>query len=271
MTITATPPDADLAQRYAEDGVVHLTSILDRDEIDTLRDAFMAQVTSDSSLGHDDGVPKDDILARYPRFIHPHRHPELEVGRLTRRYMLDRRILDRVEAMIGPVNGAQSMFYFKPPTARGQAMHQDNLFLQSHPETCIAVWIAIDRVDDENGGLQMVPRSHTFELICPGDADPETSFSKQAIHLPDGMSTEQTVMEPGDALFFHGSMVHGSGPNRSADRFRRSLIFHYVPQSSVEMAKFYLPLLSPSGEEIRVTESTEGGVCGDGWVPAGPH
>lgn len=60
-------------------------------------------------------------------------------------------------------------------------------------------------------------------------------------------------------------------PNTSTERFRRSLIFHYVPQSRVEMTKFYIPLLSPTGEEILVTQSTEGGVCGDGWVPAEPH
>jgi len=36
-------------------------------------------------------------------------------------------------------------------------MHQDNLFLQAHPETCIAAWIAVDDCDGENGGLKMVP------------------------------------------------------------------------------------------------------------------
>ncbi|KAJ5461921.1 phytanoyl-dioxygenase family protein [Penicillium daleae] len=265
-------PDANLKLDYEENGVVKIPGVLEIAEIDAIREAFMAQVEVDSaSLAHNDHVPADDILARYPRFVHPHRHPELEVGRLARKYMLDRRILDPVEATIGPVNGAQSMFYFKPPKARGQALHQDNLFLQSHPDTCIAVWIAIDPVDEVNGGLQMVPGSHKYELVCPGDANSETSFSRQAIHLPDGMTAEQTVMAPGDALLFHGSMVHGSGPNRSADRFRRSLIFHYVPQSSTKIAKFYLPLTSPTGEEILVSESREGGVCGDAWVPSSPH
>ncbi len=84
------------------------------------------------------------------------------------------------------------------------------------------------------------------------------------------MVTEQTVMEAGDALFFHGSMVHGSDPNRS-DRFRRSLIFHYIPQTSVKVANFYLPLLSPDGKDIFVEEAKGGGVCGEGWVPAGPR
>ena len=272
IMIQAVVSDTNLKRSYEENGVVKIGGVLEPAEVDAIRNAFMAQVVGDrASLAHNDHVPEDDILARYPRFVHPHRHLELEVGQLARKYMLDRRILDKIEAIIGPVYGAQSMFYFKPPRARGQALHQDNLFLQSHPETCIAVWIAIDPVDENNGGLQMVPGSHKYELVCPGDADSEASFSRQAIHLPGGMTTEQTVMAPGDALFFHGSMVHGSGPNRTTDRFRRSLIFHYVPQSSVRIAKFYLPLISPNGMEILVSKSAEGGICGDGWVPSGPH
>lgn len=79
----------------------------------------------------------------------------------------------------------------------------------------------------------------------------------------------QTEMEPCDVLFFHGSLVHGSRPNTS-DRFRRSLIFHYIPQASQEVAKFYNPLIAPSGEELSIAAATDGGACGDGWEP-GPH
>lgn len=270
MAITA-PSHTSLTSHYAKIGVVKVPGLLKSDEVDLIRDAFMDQVERDNTVGHDDGVPDGDVLSRYPRFVHPHRHPELEVGKLARRYMLDRRILDTVEAMVGPVNGAQSMFYFKPPTARGQALHQDNLFLQCHPETCVAVWIAIDRTDAENGGLRVVPGSHSYKLVCPGEADSEESFSRQEIHLPEGMSAEQTELEAGDALVFHGSMVHGSGANTSSTRFRRSLIFHYIPQASTKIAGFYLPLLSPIGKEIHISESLNGGACGDGWVPTGPH
>lgn len=185
--------------------------------------------------------------------------------------MLDDRIINRVTEMVGPVFGAQSMFYFKPGGARGQAMHQDNLFLQAHPETCIAAWIAIDDCDAENGGLKMVPGSHRYELVCPEDADATESFTTVEVKLPEGIVAEQTVLAAGDGLFFHGSMVHGSGPNRSLDRFRRSLIFHYIPQASTEIAKFYNPMLTPGGEEITVTEALDGGACGDGWSPVGPH
>jgi phytanoyl-CoA hydroxylase len=77
-------------------------------------------------------------------------------------------------------------------------------------------------------------------------------------------------MRAGDVLFFHGRTAHGSGPNRTTDRFRRSLIFHYVPRTSTEIARFYDPLLTPDGDEVRAAAST-GGACGEGWQPAAPH
>ena len=260
-----------LAADYDENGVVHVRGLLRPAEVAEIRDVFMNQVEHDSSIGRDDNIGPDDVLARYPRFVHPHRHDELEIGRVARRWMLGPRVVGPVIDMVGPVYAAQSMFYFKPPTARGQALHQDNIFLQAHPETCIAAWIAVDDCDGENGGLKVVPGSHRYEIICPDEADPEESFTSTEITLPDGFSAVQTEMAAGDALFFHGSMVHGSDRNRSADRFRRSLIFHYVPVDSVEIARFYNPLLRLDGTEISIAESMDGGACGDGWMPSSPH
>jgi phytanoyl-CoA hydroxylase len=271
MSNTTSPPLTARAEDYERLGVVQVRSLLSADEVAEIRAAFMDQVLRDSSVGHDDHVPDDDPLRRYPRFVHPHRRPDLAVGRLSRQWMLDPRIVDVVTELVGPVLAAQSMFYFKPPSARGQALHQDNLFLQAHPETCIAAWIAIDDCDAENGGLSVVPRSHRYEIVCPEEADQTESFTNVEVKLPEGMVAEQTELKAGDVLFFHGSMVHGSGPNRSAGRFRRSLIFHYVPQTSAEIARFYNPLLTPAGDEIVVSETADGGACGEGWVPAAPH
>jgi ectoine hydroxylase-related dioxygenase (phytanoyl-CoA dioxygenase family) len=271
MSDVALAPETDLADAYERLGAVHVRGLLAESEVTEIRETFMEQVERDRSIGHDDHVPDNDVLARFPRFVHPHRHTDLPVGRLSRRWMLEPRIVERVAEMIGPPLAAQSMFYFKPPAARGQALHQDNLFLQAHPETCIAAWIAVDDCDGDNGGLQVVPGSHRYDLVCPGEADTEESFTNAAITLPDGMAAVQTDMRAGDVLFFHGSTAHGSGPNRTTDRFRRSLIFHYVPRTSTEIARFYHPLLTPDGAEVTVAEAAAGGACGEGWAFAGPH
>ncbi|MGW7680868.1 phytanoyl-CoA dioxygenase family protein [Kribbella sp. NPDC054772] len=268
LAVPADDPVA-LRQRYARDGVLQVNNVLASEEIDEIRTAFMHQVQGDrEALGAVGEVAEGDILARYPRFMQPHRRPDLLVGQIARRLITDPRILDVVTALIGPAYGAQSMFYFKPPTARGQAMHQDNYFLRSHPETCLAAWIAVDRCDAANGGLAVVPGSHAMEVVCPEVADAEESFTRGLVRPPAGMTAVQTDMQPGDVLFFHGSAVHGSLPNTTTGRFRRSLIFHYVPQASTEISKGYMPLITPDGQEIRIGEAHGGGPCGDGFEGA---
>lgn len=269
MTSILTAPETahDTFQRL---GVIQLSGLITAEEIAEIRDAFTSQIEQDPSLGHDDHVADGDILKRYPRVVHPHRRPDLEAGRIARRLMLDRRIVDVVESLVGPVFAAQSMFYFKPPTARGQALHQDNAFLQAHPETCIAAWVAIDSCDEENGALMVVPGSHRIQILCLEPADEKTSFTDLKVPVPDDVEIRQTEMRAGDVLFFHGSMVHGSNPNTSSERFRRSLIFHYIPQGSKEVARFYNPLITPSGEELSIAAAADGGACGEGWSP-GPH
>ena len=81
--------------------------------------------------------------------------------------------------------------------------------------------------------------------------------------MPDGLSKVQTKMKAGDVLFFHGSVVHGSRPNNTDDRFRRSLIFHYIPEDSVEIAAFYNPLIKLDRRETVLPEAIGGGPCGD--------
>ncbi len=269
MTAILTRPDT-ARQRYDEQGVIQMRGLISPEEIAEIRDVFTAQVEADTSFGHDDHLAEDDILRRYPRFVHPHRRSGTEVGRIARRLMLDRRIFDVIEDLVGPAFAAQSMFYFKPPTARGQALHQDNMFLQAHPETCIAAWIAVDDNDADNGALMVVPGSHRVQLLCLEPADEQESFTTAKVPVPEGVELHQTEMKAGDVLFFHGSMVHGSKPNTTADRFRRSLIFHYVPQASQEVAKFYHPMLTRAGDEVTFGVSAEGGACGEGWV-FGPH
>lgn len=267
MTDTLVAADSPVRQRYERDGVLVRRSVLGASDIAQIRTTFMEQVGRDASLGFDDHVPDGDPLARYPRFVHPHRRTDTAVGALASALMFDPRIFCTVTEMIGPALGAQSMFYFKPPGARGQAMHQDNLSLRAHPETCLAAWIAVDDCDADNGGLAVVPRSHTIEIACPEGADPSESFTDSKIPIPEGMLVVQTGLRAGDVLFFHGSLVHGSRPNSSTTRFRRSLIFHYIPEAATEISRFYQPLVSPTGVAVSRADAQGGGPCGDGFAP----
>ncbi|ORX39226.1 phytanoyl-CoA dioxygenase family protein [Kockovaella imperatae] len=251
-------------ERFESTGVVLVPGLLQHDEIEKIKKTFTEHVEHYTDLNFDDHIEKDDILSRYPRFVHPHRHPETAPGEIARRMIIDKRILQIVKELFdgGEAYGAQSMFYFKPPTARGQAMHQDNRSLQAHPETCLACWIAIDDADGENGGLLVIPGTHRSEILCHDEDAPADTFDRRQIKLPPGLTPIQTELRAGDALFFNGSLVHGSRGNTTTDRFRRALIFHYVPQTATQIKPFYHPLMTPDGKEVTIEESPEGGPCG---------
>ena len=72
-------------------------------------------------------------------------------------------------------------------------------------------------------------------------------------------------MEPGDVLFFNGTLVHGSYPNTTTDRFRRALIGHYIDGAAEQVAQFYHPALRMDGTPLELAESPSGGACGV-WV-----
>ena len=266
---TAAPVSAQDLARWRTDGFLVMRGLWDSDEITACAGRFEAIIGDGTPIpGHWDPDPdSDDPLVRCPRIMHPHRFDALALRML---------LAPRIEAVLAALMAeepiaAQSMFYFKPPGSKGQALHQDNYYLRVQPHTCIAAWTAVDRSVPENGGLYVCPGTHTMEVACPEVADPEESFTTHFVQPPAGVTPVPVVLEPGDVLFFGGSIVHGSRPNASAGEWRRSFICHYVPVSFREMSMHYRPALHFDGREHEFADADGGGPCGtafgDGYAP----
>ncbi|MEV0238366.1 phytanoyl-CoA dioxygenase family protein [Streptomyces sp. NPDC050674] len=257
-------------EAFEEDGFTVVRGLFGADEIDRLCDTFAALRAAGPVPGHFEpraaDTPGADPLHVWPRVMHPH-----EIDDLAAEVLLDARLRTVLEVLLGEeVLAAQSMFYFKPPGARGQALHQDNFYLRVEPGNCVAAWVACDVIDRENGGLEVVPGTHLMDLFCPELADPEVSFAREYVPPPAGLAPVPVDMAPGDVLFFNGSLVHGSRPNRSAQRFRRSFIGHYVGRSAERIGRFYRTL-AMSGARVELAESEGAGPCGTEFAPQGPH
>lgn len=198
-------------------------------------------------------------LRRYPRMMQPHRRDPV-----SRDYLLEPRIERTMLDILGASPAAvQTMIYFKPPGAKGQALHQDQRYLNVAPGTCVAAWTALDRCDAENGCLQVVPGSHKVGVLCPVAADKTRSFTEETVPVPEGMDVVDVVMEPGDCLFFHGNLVHGSEPNRTADRFRRIIVGHYAVAEAARISHWYPEALRFDGSRVELEHVPEGGPCGE--------
>lgn len=184
-----------------------------------------------------EGEAGGDPLRTYPRMMHPHRVDELSLH-----FLKHPRIVDALEEILGMgAIGLQSMFYWKPPGARGQDFHQDDYYLKTDPDACIAAWAALEEIDEENGGLIVFPGSHVEGILPMTPTDTTQSFTDTAVTPPHQYEAQLVRMHAGDVLFFHGHLIHGSRPNRSKTRFRKSFICHYVPENTTHFSEWYKP------------------------------
>jgi ectoine hydroxylase-related dioxygenase (phytanoyl-CoA dioxygenase family) len=272
--------NAEQRAQFARDGFIAIRGLISLEEIAEIRDTFM-QAAADGPVPGLSDVPKardgappsrNDPLAQFPRMMHPHRHADKAVGQVATHFMFDARIRPILATLFEEEPFAvQSMFYFKPPGARGQDLHQDNFYLRVKPGTCMAAWIAVDDADAGNGGMMCVPQTATLDIACPEQADPALFFTTEHVEPPPGLEPQMMELKAGDVLFFNGSVIHGSTPNTSTDRFRRSLIFHYVPASTKEISHWY-EAMSFDGAAQDIAINMDGGPCGTVQaLPAGPH
>ncbi len=251
------------ARFYHENGYVVIEGLFSPEEVERYREHYMTLRRHGSYAGDFSGVDATnaDPLKRYPRMIHMHRWDDVSL-----RWMLDARLNAVMTTLLGNEPYAvQTMLYFKPAGARGQALHQDNFYLRAQPGTCLAAWMALDPCDEANGCLRIVPGSHRWPLLCTEKADTGVSFTDVTVPLPPGQEAEAVRMNAGDVLFFDGSLVHGSYPNTTEDRFRRSLIGHYIDGRAEQVAEFYHPALRMDGTPLELVQSGSGGACGV-WV-----
>ncbi len=213
------------------------------------------------------GYEEIDPSQRQLRAMHPHHY-----SRKALEWLVNPKVAAVLERLLGkPALGAQTMYYYKPPGAKGQGMHQDNFYLLAKPATCIAAWTAIDSADVNNGCLWVVPRSHQRGIYCPEEGA-ERWLNYGDSHITKFPRDEKPVAVPvkrGETMFFGGNLIHGSGPNRTTDRSRRTFIGHYIDDASEQISKFYHPIFNMRGEVVsHVPAADGGGPCGDGWQGA---
>jgi len=152
-------------------------------------------------------------------------------------YTTHEKVLDCVERFIGhDVQTIHTMLINKPPNVDGRhPLHQDLLYFPFRPpERIVASWTALERVTKENGCLVVLPGTHEGELIphenpdfeflnggyfgARFEEDEKDDVMERRVHLE---------MEPGDTVFFHPVLLHGSGRNRTQG-FRRAISAHYT-------------------------------------------
>lgn len=153
------------------------------------------------------------------------------------RLVSDDRLLDIAEQFLGPDVGLFASHYIAKPPRTGKAVpwHQDGSYWPLEPMRVITFWLAIDRSDEENGCMKVVPRTHHDNLISLDDYVPQTDENAFEVAMEPGSVDESQavnlILNPGDISIHHPNVTHGSNVNDSP-RWRRGLTIRYIPTST---------------------------------------
>lgn len=154
------------------------------------------------------------------------------------RFSVQEPLLDEVQKLIGEdLIALNSMYLNKPPNVDGRhPLHQDLLYFPFRPaHNIVGVWTALQKVTRENGCLVVIPGSHKGELL---DHDyPDWEHKNYLFVGVKGVDTQGRMhieMEPGDTVFFHPLLIHGSGLNKTQG-LRRAIAVHFVNSRSEDI------------------------------------
>ena len=134
--------------------------------------------------------------------------------------------------------------------------HQDSAYISTqfdpYENNSVTVWFALEDTDEENGCIEYAEGSHLWRpLIHQQDSNHSVNQEEDSLdsfHFCDAttyrdnlstaaslancINSSSTVKKvpclAGHAIFHHQDIWHGSGPNISTSRHRRTLVAHYL-------------------------------------------
>jgi len=230
------PLSADERAGYERDGFLLARRLIDPDMLGQLDGRFRALVEGAIP------TPENLVMMKDVAFVKGGSEPKSPLHAVNKilsfendpvlwSLAIDPRIVEIARELVGPVLDSLSTNLFnKPPDVDSRhPLHQDLRYFALRPASgIVGTWTAMGPCTRENGCLAVIPGSHCGELAEHDNPDwDQVNFGFFAAQGVDIASRVHIEMEPGDTLFFHPLLIHGSGRKRSAD-FRRSISVHYA-------------------------------------------
>ena len=139
----------------------------------------------------------------------------------------------------GEPEGIQTMHFYE---GSEHPLHQDQYYLPD----CMSAWMAMVRVDENNGPLIVQPGSNRGKLITKSDV-PMTLLPGETYELQqhnryfpavkqvsrgNGTDAVQVMVNAGDVILFDGKLIHGGAQILKPGTRRHALACHYIPYAS---------------------------------------
>jgi phytanoyl-CoA hydroxylase len=224
--------------RFAADGFLIVERLLDGAQIEDLRGRFPLLFAGkfDTGIYPDEWYWREGMsLPDVTRHMANAWKADLTVARL----VLSESI-GRFAAELCGWRGTrlgQDTIWWKAPKTKPIAYHQDTSFMDFlEPPSTLTCWVTLDDTHRDAGTLEYAPGSHKWPLTRLPDAfhgaDDYRAQMKAAakaagVEPPDPFFIE---VPAGSCVFHCGETWHGSAANMSADRMRRAIGIHMLPE-----------------------------------------
>lgn len=252
-------------QQYDEEGYLFPIRVLDAEEVAVLREAveehLSEKIQSERYELTDPVVVKraaDGATLEYDESANSEKPTTLpflfnlwKSDDRFKRVGLDRRISDVARQLLR----SDDLLLFednvvsKTPGYGTLSWHQDYSYWPIATPTAVTVWIALDDVGPDNGGMQVVPGSHKGEERLPVWFKDSTAlmqeFRPELQPMPQdpaaaGLPVVQYTMRAGECGFHHPLVWHSSTPNTSNEA-RNAFILRYLPVGTVWLGNERMP------------------------------
>lgn len=210
-----TKESAEVSRFFHENGYYVAKGLFGRDDVASLESEFDRIVSQIVATGENvnarwSGPEMEKLAATETTVIHTHNVQQFSGAWL--RALLNEKFLDVIEAILGPdIILHHTKLFLKPPEKGSPfPMHQDWGYFPTVKDTMIAGIIHLSEATDEMGCLRVYPGTHKLGRL-------EGSMGSTDLLMERYPIEGATVLEaePGDVVFFHYFLIHGSMPNRS--------------------------------------------------------
>jgi ectoine hydroxylase-related dioxygenase (phytanoyl-CoA dioxygenase family) len=230
----------DDIRRYRDDDAVALRGVLDAATVEALRGAVEAVLASLSADSNEYAQPGE---ARFAQDMFMWKRNDA-AGEVFRRLVFDSPLAAAAGRLMGATQVRffyDQMFVKEPGAVAPTPWHQDLPYWPLRGEQICGLWCPLDDVDLTSGAVEYIRGSHRAgRWYRPrhfgGDAAYEGARGDAMPDIDATVAHEDRlswVLQPGDAIAFHGLVIHGSGANRSATRRRRAVSLRWMGDDAV--------------------------------------
>ena len=170
----------------------------------------------------------------------------IRVSPLIKRITVDNRLTDILDFILDKqVVPFQTINFLK---GSNQRAHSDSIHMTTYPlGYLIAVWIALEDTNMENGPLFYYPGSHRLPYLLNDDFNegetplklgkkdyPDYEDALEALIEKENFEKRIFLAEKGDIFIWHANIVHGGLPIIDSTLTRKSMVIHYFAKDVVK-------------------------------------